>query len=211
MDPDGAYISAGWFIESMWLQLKGVKETTQSRAVSSCLHGGKAEWPNWTNNDRFCRPSLGRSLAWYTTNRRSGCQSFRLSLIFCCFLLWRFVHCILDVVYTDIPFLSFTTDRYSFIYIGSGFSFHYLVKLTFVGVLGQRTETWKGISTKDLSSFAARALKDANQQLDVKCWLHLRAWYCFGSYYLLGILTNRKLLSIQNSRSSAYLIFNRGQ
>lgn len=152
--PDWAYISAGWFLESMWLQLKGVKETTQKAelcpAASSCLHGGKAEWPNWTNNDRFCRPSLGRSLAWYTTTGSNGCQSLES---FWCFLIWCFAHCILDAVYSHIPFLSFTTDRYStldvskgvsgkvtlsqqaFIYIGSGFSFHYLVKLTFVGFM----------------------------------------------------------------------------
>lgn len=128
----------------------GQGNNAQSGAVSSCLHGGKAEWPNWTNNDRFCRPCLGRSLAWYTTTGSNGCQSLES---FWCFLIWCFAHCILDAVYTHIPFISFTIDRYStldvskgvsgkvtlsqqaFIYIGSGFSFHYLVKLTFVGFM----------------------------------------------------------------------------
>ena len=191
----------------------GQGNNAQSGAVSSCLHGGKAEWPNWTNNDRFCRPSLGRSLAWYTTTGSNGCQSLES---FWCFLIWCFAHCILDAVYTNIPFLSFTTDRYSTLDVSKGVSgkatlsqqaFIYKYRARFqlsllgeadvcwLHALGQCTETWKGISTKDLSSFAARALKDANQQLDLKCWLHLRVWYCFGSYSLLGILTNWELSS----------------
>ena len=65
----------------------GQGNNAESGAVSSCLHGGKAEWPNWTNNDRFCRPSLGRSLAWYTTTGSNGCQSLES---FWCFLIWCF-------------------------------------------------------------------------------------------------------------------------
>ena len=134
----------------------GQGNNAQSGAVSSCLHGGKAEWPNWTNNDRFCRPCLGRSLAWYTTTGSNGWQS--LESFWCFLIIWCFAHCILDAVYTIIYSYSFSqfhnrslfnlgcikrsfgqsdpqSTSFHLYNIGSAFSFHYLVKLTFVGFM----------------------------------------------------------------------------
>ena len=88
----------------------GQRNNTQSGALSSCFHGREAEWPNWTNNDRFCRPSLGRSLAWYTSTGSNGCQSLEYLFDVFCY----------DVLFIASWILYILLNSYSFSQFHSG-------------------------------------------------------------------------------------------